>query len=354
MKQRSAHAPAGTAYVDLQPSHVDAAAKLVCARLAALHAERPHSVAPDDCDERIRAQLRQLSHDVPCVVALDQGRVTGFLGAFLTDFRGIPTAYVPDWGHAAAGDAYHVYRGMYANLAQRWLDNGCFQQAITLFAHERVAMEAWISLGFGAVVIDAVRAPAATRPATDQLEIHRAGPADLETVLRLEIELWRHLSRAPVFIPFLFERSRDAWTARLAQDDAPVWLARHAGDPVAFFSMTPPEHAVLPVAAPDTIAIDGAFTQPAARAHGIAGHLLDTGLAWARAQGYARVSVDFESANVEASHFWLGHGFDPVCYSFMRRVDSRLAWANAARHPADIARAYQLGRAPQMDTDQHG
>ncbi|MEZ4611850.1 MAG: hypothetical protein R2838_16680 [Caldilineaceae bacterium] len=52
---------------------------------------------------------------------------------------------------------------------------------------------------------------------------------------------------------------------------------RRAGDPVAFFSMTPPHHAVLPVAAPDTIAIDGAFTQPAARGHGIAGRLLQTG-----------------------------------------------------------------------------
>ena len=340
MKPRSAHDPARVDFVDFQPLHVDAAAEMVCARLAALHAERPHAVAPDDCVQRVSTQLRQLCQDVPCVVALDQDRVTGFLGAFLTDFRGVPTAYVPDWGHAATGDAYHVYRGMYANLAPRWLDNGCFQQAITLFAHERVAMEAWISLGFGAVVIDAVRAPAAAPPAADELVVHRAGPADLEAVLQLEIELWRHLSRAPVFIPFLFERSRDTWIARLAQDDAPVWLARRAGDPVAFFSMTPPHHAVLPVASPDTIAIDGAFTQPAARGHGIAGRLLQTGLAWARTQGAARVSVDFESANIEASHFWLGHGFDPVCYSFMRRVDTRLAWANAARHPADIARAY--------------
>ncbi|MEZ4584318.1 MAG: hypothetical protein R3A10_22255 [Caldilineaceae bacterium] len=30
--------------------------------------------------------------------------------------------------------------------------------------------------------------------------VHRAGPADLEAVLQLEIDLWRHLSRAPVFI----------------------------------------------------------------------------------------------------------------------------------------------------------
>ncbi|MEZ4611851.1 MAG: hypothetical protein R2838_16685 [Caldilineaceae bacterium] len=44
-------------------------------------------------------------------------------------------------------------------------------------------------------------------------------------MLQLEIDLWRHLSRAPVFIPFLFERSRDTWIARLAQDGAPVWLA---------------------------------------------------------------------------------------------------------------------------------
>ncbi|MEZ4556360.1 MAG: hypothetical protein R2854_07920 [Caldilineaceae bacterium] len=34
-------------------------------------------------------QLRQLCQDVPCVVALDQGRVAGFLGV-PHRFRGVP------------------------------------------------------------------------------------------------------------------------------------------------------------------------------------------------------------------------------------------------------------------------
>lgn len=336
-------------YVSLDQTHLDAAARLACDRVDALQSRQPRAVVPTLCAEKIRTRWAQLIGDTPCVAALYDGQLVGFLGAFLTDFRGIPTAYVPDWGHGAQGDVYAIYRGLYAALAQRWLDNGCFQHAVTLFAHERDVMEAWISLGFGTVVIDAVidtvpdALPDTTSTATPPTsEIRRATPEDLDTILRLEIELWRHLARAPAFIPFRFERSRDEWRRHLADPDEPVWLARHHGRPVAFLALERPAHALLPLDAPDTIAIGAAYTEPLARGQGIAGALLTHARTWAHAHGYTRVSVDFESANLEANRFWLGAGFAPVCYSFMRRIDTRLAWANADRNPADVARAYGL------------
>jgi hypothetical protein len=50
--------------------------------------------------------------------------------------------------------------------------------------------------------------------------------------------------------------------------------------------------------------------------------------------------VDFESANLPGSAFWLRH-FEPVAHSLMRRVDSRLAWAHAERDEADLQRSFE-------------
>ncbi|MEZ4611852.1 MAG: hypothetical protein R2838_16690 [Caldilineaceae bacterium] len=79
--------------------------------------------------------------------------------ALLTDFRGVP-GLCADWG-AATASAYHVYPACTPPWHRAGWTTAAFSRRSPLFAHERVAMEAWISLGFGAIVIDAMRAPAA-------------------------------------------------------------------------------------------------------------------------------------------------------------------------------------------------
>jgi GNAT superfamily N-acetyltransferase len=70
------------------------------------------------------------------------------------------------------------------------------------------------------------------------------------------------------------------------------------------------------------VAITGAYVLPEFRGKGVAEALLDTLLAWAKAQGKTTCSVDFESSNGYAAGFWLRY-FKPVCYSLLRRVDPR-------------------------------
>ena len=44
---------------------------------------------------------------------------------------------------------------------------------------------------------------------------------------------------------------------------------------------------------------------------------------WARDEGYQRCSVDFETMNTLAAHFWPRH-FRPVCYSLGRVVNEHI------------------------------
>ena len=79
-----------------------------------------------------------------------------------------------------------------------------------------------------------------------------------------------------------------------------------------------------------TTSITSAFTRESERNKGIATALLNHSLNWARSVGYERCAVDFESQNIPATHFWLRH-FQPVCYSLIRYVDERVAWAHEKR-----------------------
>ena len=55
---------------------------------------------------------------------------------------------------------------------------------------------------------------------------------------------------------------------------------------------------------------------------GAATALLSRAVRWTRDAGFERLAVDFESANVTGSRFWLAR-FRPVCLSLLRRLDER-------------------------------
>jgi GNAT superfamily N-acetyltransferase len=117
-------------------------------------------------------------------------------------------------------------------------------------------------------------------------------------------------------------------------------MASKDGEVVAYLQFEPSEQLVLPTSARSIVAITGAFTREELRGTGIGTALLQTGLQWARSAGYTHCSVDFESANLPGCAFWLRH-FEPVTHSLMRRVDARLAWANAERGDSDLGRAFE-------------
>lgn len=331
--------------VPLAPEHLEQAVSMVAERYRAAKSRIPLLPARFEDAEAILPRLRQHVGSVPGVAALRNGRVVGFVLTLLVDNRGERLAYVPDFGHAACPEErYDIYRQMYAAIADRWLANGCFLHGITLYPHEDEAIEAWFSLGFGLVVIDALqpldRAWDPMRPPAG-IELLRGGPKDVDRIAPLVLGLERHLSASPAYISFLVEDGRQGWHGWLSNERHALWLACQGDGPVAYLRFEPSEGLVLPTTSDQTVAITGAFTREDVRGRGVGTALLRRGFEWARSEGYTHCSVDFESANLPGSRFWLGSGFVPVCRSLMRRVDQRLAWANARRDPVDVLRAYE-------------
>ncbi len=329
------------AYVSLTEDHLEEAAAMAAARYAAGRAGDPTWPERFEDPGAILLRLRGMAERAPGAAALGDGRLVGFLLAYHFLHRGERMAYSPDFGHAAAPEeAWDVYRGLYAALAPAWLRLGCFLHAVTLFAHEAEAHEAWVSLGFGMLTIDALRDARPVEGAPTGAEIRRIGPDEIGVLAPLELALRRHLASPAALIPLLIDDGRASREEWLSSPERALWIAFQDGKAIGWLCLEPTRAPVLPVAGKDTVACTGAYTVPEARGSGIASALLDHGLAWARGQGYARCSVDWETANLQAMAFWPGRGFRPVCTSFQRRLDPRLAWAGADREEEDVRRAW--------------
>lgn len=310
-------------YLPLSALDLPAAAAMVRRRYADLAQAHPTLVPvapPADLPDRLD-HLRR--HGAGAVVGTGD-HCRGFVGGYHFDHRGVPAVHVPDWAHGLDDASLSRYGLLYRAAAKVWLAAGAEQHSISFYATEQDALRQWTTLGFGQVVCDGLRDLAPRHLPPPDAEIVTAGIADLDDLRRLEDALWRHLEGPPSSIPFVHLWDAAAWKATLTDPRQAVWIARQNGQAVAFFKLEPPEHPVLPVDQPGTIACTGAYTQPAARGGGVATALFNQALIWARAKGYKRMSVDYETANLEAVGFWPRAGFQPVCISLLRRVDERL------------------------------
>jgi hypothetical protein len=148
--------------IRLQPfatNHIEEAAALAALRYQTERSQNQLLPAQFEQAETVAHHLQGLVGRVPGVIAMRENRLVGFLTGFRANlFRGQRGVFVPDWAHAATGErVFDTYRAMYAEIAPRWLANGCFTHAIQFYPHEREAREAMFSTGFGMVVIDALR-----------------------------------------------------------------------------------------------------------------------------------------------------------------------------------------------------
>jgi GNAT superfamily N-acetyltransferase len=331
------------AVVPFADEHLDGAAELLAARHRVRRAHEPALPArferADVARELVEATVRWPR--MRGVVTLRGGRVVGFLvGTVLLPrptsrnarFLQPRCALVSPTGHAAElDDAAAVYRAMYAAVAPTWIAAGCFWHYVSVPASEPAALDAWHALGFGRDVTAAVRDTAPPPPRRAEVEMRRAGPDDLEAVMRMVLGLFHHHTAAPMYVPCLPEMEVEEWEYQrklLADPACSHWLAYRDGRLVGMQSLQPPPSFLSPVFTPERcVYLLQGYTEPEARGAGVGSALLTRSLAWAREEGHAECLLHFHSSNAAASGFWLGSGFRPVELRLARHVDERIAWA---------------------------
>ncbi|MBI4790515.1 MAG: GNAT family N-acetyltransferase [Chloroflexi bacterium] len=303
-------------------SHLEAAARLVSLRYERLREQTPLLPKRYAEIETLSSLLNNLIESGRGVVALENGKLMGFLAAWqLVSFRGKRSVFSPEWANAVSEpNGRRVYETMYSCLAADWRADGYNSHLISLFANRHYDLECWQWLGFGPIAADAIRGLNSIQGSHCQVEIKQASLRDIEAVMALDDALRRHIASSPIFLTNDKRPERIYYEDWLQNPQKAIWLGCLGDAPIAFLRIGPANtDACTIIYADKTASITGAFTQVDVRGAGIATALLNHALEWARAQGYERCAVDFEPMNYWARRFWLRY-FEPVCYTFIRHV----------------------------------
>jgi hypothetical protein len=290
----------------------------------------------------LSAQVTQISHwRPPCTWLLENG--SGYAAYDCGELSGVMIAiqqnapffgkdggiFVPDFGWGVQGKYESaIFERLYAVLCQDAFSTGKLNHLITVQASAKNALGLLHQVGFGNHSIDAA-APivlATLKPAIIDSHIHiRQGtPEDLPAIQLLKKQLLNHIESSPCLnysAPENIAEWMDDWLCEegdvgvVAEKNNQLIGYVHAGDPR--WDVTRMVHTQ------DDLAINGAYLMEAYRGGGIFDSLLACLCELGMAAQKTRLSVDFESANPTARHYWLRH-FTPVGISLLRHVDERL------------------------------
>jgi GNAT superfamily N-acetyltransferase len=304
------------------PEHVGPAVELFS---ASYRQERGHSpllperalVEPGWIHDQLQASLSN-----PGVVVLDGGQVVAYMvTGYRFRWKGRRAALVRELGHGAveAGRA-ELYQLMWMALAQEWADRGIALHHIGHFAHDAALEETLYHLGFGALLVERLRdcSPLAGQPAA----AIRVEP-DATRLLALQVEHNGYYRRSPIFL----EKPTDEATVlaeltESAEAGDVFFVYDDRGEPDGYLiaGESAGDGEGLLLRQTNTAQVKSAYVRPGCRGQGVGAALLQQALAWARGQGYERLFVEHESANIYGSRFWARH-FAPYVTFSMRYVD---------------------------------
>ena len=310
--------------IPLKTEHLEDAAILVRQRVQNLRKQVP--LLPRKYEEvtnLLPLLDRMLKADGPGVAVIKNRQLAGFLkGWLMPGFKGKRCVYSPEWANGAeSAHSRSIYEQMYQKIGQDWVGDRFNTHYISLFPGDHDVIQGWHWLGFGMLGVDALRGLEPSEYPPKDFKIRTADFDDLEDVMALHEGLRQYAMESPYF--FLSNRHNQAYYEEwLANPDKIVWLAFQDGEPIAFLRMGPANDDVATIIYDNrTASIYEAFTVQSERGKGIGATLLAHGIAAARASGYIRCAVDFETMNTLGSRFWFKSGFKPVSLSLMRTIN---------------------------------
>jgi len=254
-------------------------------------------------------------------VALQGESIAGFvLGAPKDSPVWGPNVWVDAAGQAAVEP--ELVRDMYGLAAARWVQESRSAHYVLVPATDKDLLRAWYRLGFGQQQAHAVRPlPSEPPAAPPNVVVRRARRSDLPALARLEVELPRQHSLAPVFsaspVPS-YEECLAGWEEDFDDPAYTTFVAEFEGAVVGSsigcdleLSGSHP-----PLTRPDRagfLAFAAVF--PHARGLGAGRALGEAVIAWTAQAGYDCVATDWRVTNLLSSRTWPRLGFEE---SFIR------------------------------------
>ena len=311
-----------------QADDVPAAGALLAARHRAHRLSCPLLSPRYEKDSAAAAQVAEAfaQPGASGAVAMQGGDIGGFvLGAPKDSPVWGPNVWVDAAGHAAAEP--ELVRDMYGLASARWVQESRTAHYVLVPASDEDLLRTWYRLGFGQQQAHAVRPPPGEPPASEppaaqpKVVVRRAQRNDLPALARLEVELPRQQSLAPVFSPSpvpSYEECLAGWEEDFDDPVYTTYVAELEGAVVGSSIGCPLEIAGghPPLTRPDHagfLAFAAVFAH--ARGFGAGRALGEAVITWTAQAGYDCVVTDWRVTNLLSSRTWPRLGFKE---SFLR------------------------------------
>lgn len=309
--------------VDFDKKHVGQAAEL-----AVQSYEEERKSVPDLPSINVIPNLEHFAENELGVTAFDGDTMLGYLcawGPFDDPFAcnpGTKGVWSPAHANCAVGDYKgRIYKEMYQAIAEKWVSGGALIHAITLYAHDETAVNAFFTYGFGLRCIDAVKLiERHDVESLDNISFMELPYGDMGEIADINNHLIKHLAKSPCFFNYPHHlKTPEIILDEAAKEGIRYFIAKDRDKIVSYVKIgSDGEH--FATKATDMMNICGAYLLPEYRSKGIFDNLLYYSENVLANEGYVRLGVDFESFNPTAYGFWLKH-FTAYTSSVVRRID---------------------------------
>ena len=297
-------------------------------RSAYQHEKRSSILLPDRAlnDNTWIKQAMLLTNCNLGVAVLAGDKMVGYmLVNFQFDFKGQRAVIVREFSHAAISkDRDIIYQLMYASLGEELISKGLNLHIIWHFAHDDILKETLYQLGFGAFIAGQLRDLSLIN--CDE-NIHIVEEKDFMLVTDLHIEQSKYYLDSPIFIIKNTDQAsiREDLTKH-AEQGHKLFVYYDDKAPAAYFitgAYNEKEEGFL-LQNSGTAQIMSAYAKPSVRGKGIGKALLARSIDCAKENGYKKLFVSHETANIYGGNFWRKH-FQPYLFCSMRYIDNRVS-----------------------------
>ncbi|NJD04164.1 MAG: GNAT family N-acetyltransferase [Ruminiclostridium sp.] len=270
----------------------------------------------------IMPDLAQFADNNMGVAAFENSVMVGFLCSYSPinkpfQLENVMGAYSPICGNAAIGEnRADIYAKMYQAAAEKWVQAGTYNHAITLYAHDTTAQRQFFEYGFGLWGIDAIRPmEEITTPPCHGIAFVELQPQAFTNTLALQNALVKHFRQSPMFIRFSLHTEETLYKEAV---ELPFryFAAKENGKIIAYLRV------LMDGAIHGRQNICGAYCLPEYRGKGVYQNLLNGVISTLKSEGYKQLGVDFESFNPTARGFWLKY-FTAYTCDVVRRIDDQ-------------------------------
>ena len=216
-----------------------------------------------------------------------------------------------------------IYDKLYQAAAQKWVSEGVFSHAISLYEHDNIANEIFFQNGFGRRCVDAIRDTTPIPvPVCEGASFRQAIKEDAAFITMMGNYTGMHQSKSPSFMPYSGDSTIDETIKAIETGEYLFFIAELDSCPVAHLCIKKDGETFVSKDA-SVMNICGAYALPEVRGRGISAGLLSWLMGWLRARGYTRCGVDYECFNPTARKFW-GKYFVAYTNGAVRRIDERI------------------------------